>query len=106
MKPRIPAGLRGLTPRQLAAWCVATGTWLSGPAPARAAVQRAGQADTGWQAAEPAATRQPEADPFSPEDRAYLADEAQRLGVTPELVVQRLGEAEDPDGLWRDREAG
>jgi hypothetical protein len=47
-----------------------------------------------------------EDDPFSPEDREQLQVEAEGLGVTPELVVQRLGTIEDPDGLWRDREAG
>jgi hypothetical protein len=84
---------------------------LAGTTPARTAVRRAGRGAGGWTPAredqegrwrEAAA----EADPFSPEDREQLRAEAERLGVTPELVAQRLGMIEDPDGLWRDREAG
>ena len=92
---------------------------LTGTTPARTVVRRAGRGAGGWtparedregrwQEAAPGgqAGIAEEADPFSPEDREQLRAEAERLGVTPELVVQRLGMVEDPDGLWRDREAG
>ena len=92
---------------------------LTGTTPARTVVRRAGRGAGGWTPAredmegrwreaaqDVQADVEGEADPFSPEDREQLRNEAERLGVTPELVVQRLGMAEDPDGLWSDREAG
>jgi hypothetical protein len=92
---------------------------LTGTTPARTVVRRAGRGAGGWtparedmegrwRAAAPdvQVDDAAEADQFSPEDREQLRDEAERLGVTPGLVAQRLGMVEDPDGLWRDREAG